>query len=544
MRQHILFLTSNKRFWMFIALTLVSFTCIPFFYNVYMLEKQVVLFKHIANNNLESAFSSLLTFTISFFVMQGFHFLAGIFASKALPVLYEELQSFSFQKMQKLPLQVVENQDGPTIEKMSSGFAENITLFLENILMSWFPLVCDILFFTFMVFRQSSACGSLVLIWTGSCFAIVRYATRNMKSKELDKEHAVEKSFFSDVFHNSLVSKVLFLGDYNSRLMRGYTEKSKNTYEKCIALIGKTRFLFGLFNISFFFGLSVLVMKRNFLSPALLINVFWQLTRKMWDLLSMSASFNTSYGRAKNSMDFFCLKEENLQGGLSISKIHSISVKELNLRVNNNLLLSSLNLVINAGDFVVLRGPSGVGKSLLLKTLAGLSNVDPSSVFINEHDIKTLSKDSIMKNITYLPQGDLMYNTTVRDNMKLGIEEEERLVELCDLVNFPLDLLDRICGVDAAFLSGGQKRKISIIRALLHKKNTRTIFLDEPFTALDHNNIQCIKNLLETLRGTYTIVCIDHTEFLLPMADKVFTLDSAMIGEIVSAPSRQAREAA
>lgn len=185
---------------------------------------------------------------------------------------------------------------------------------------------------------------------------------------------------------------------------------------------------------------------------------------------------------------------------------HTPSVHDIHLRVED-------------GETVALIGPSGCGKSTLLKLAAGLITPLRGSVAVNGRELNASNIHEIRRRIGYVIQsGGLFPHLTARSNVTLSARYlrrehrwiDERVTELADLVQLPLDLLSRYPGD----LSGGQRQRVSLMRALMLDPDV--LLLDEPLGALDpmvRYGLQVeLRQLFDRLRKSVLLVTHDMAE--------------------------------
>ena len=150
-------------------------------------------------------------------------------------------------------------------------------------------------------------------------------------------------------------------------------------------------------------------------------------------------------------------------------------------RVN---VLKGLDLEIERGEFCVLLGPSGSGKSTIAKLIAGFWDVTEGNITLGGKDIKEIPLDQLNQEIAYVSQDNYLFDRTIRDNIRMGkLNATDAEVEAvakaagCDGFIRKLDKgYDTICGEGGGHLSGGEKQRISIARAML--KNAKIVILD------------------------------------------------------------------
>jgi putative hydroxymethylpyrimidine transport system ATP-binding protein len=180
-----------------------------------------------------------------------------------------------------------------------------------------------------------------------------------------------------------------------------------------------------------------------------------------------------------------------------------IRVTDLSLRYGGRMIFENLNFEVAGGQFVVLLGPSGVGKTSLLKIIAGLET--PHSGHCTATDGQPLAK-----RIAYMGQTDLLYPwLRVLDNVMLGAKlrgarpEPDRAMQLLARVG----LADRASALPAE-LSGGMKQRAAIARTLYEQRPI--VLMDEPFSALDSITRARIQDLAAELLAGSTVLLITH----------------------------------
>jgi zinc transport system ATP-binding protein len=184
-----------------------------------------------------------------------------------------------------------------------------------------------------------------------------------------------------------------------------------------------------------------------------------------------------------------------------------VTVKNLNLRSNSDIILEDISFEIKKGDFLGIIGPNGAGKTTLFKCMLGLNRDYSGSIKLFDMDIKKESKD-IYKKIGYIPQTnnfDPRFPATVKEIIHLGTigkqignEKMENLLELTGVSEY----LDKRIGD----LSGGQQQRVMISKALIHEPEL--LILDEPATAIDANILKLFYKLLTKLNKEKNITII------------------------------------
>lgn len=197
-------------------------------------------------------------------------------------------------------------------------------------------------------------------------------------------------------------------------------------------------------------------------------------------------------------------------------------------------VLKGISLEIKNGDFAVIFGASGSGKSTFLNVISGLERPDSGKVFYDKADITALSDNELTafrkKTVGFIfQQYYLLPNMSVDKNVKMGADlagnkSYQAVIEAVGLGEklhkYPSEL------------SGGEQQRVSIARALA--KNPKVLFLDEPTGALDEQTGRQVLDYICTLQKEYgfTIVMVTHNQNIAEMANTVIKMNSGKISEI------------
>lgn len=201
-----------------------------------------------------------------------------------------------------------------------------------------------------------------------------------------------------------------------------------------------------------------------------------------------------------------------------------------------NEVLKGFDLQITDGEFTVILGASGSGKSTFLNCLSGLERVDDGSIKYNDVDITELSDTALTKfrkdNIGFIfQQYYLLPNMTVEKNVRMGADlaNNQEYGEIIKAVG-----LEEKAKKYPSELSGGEQQRVSVARALA--KKPKVLFLDEPTGALDEETGRQVLDYICKLHKEYgfTIVMVTHNQNIAEMANTVIKMNSGRIAEIYS----------
>lgn len=196
--------------------------------------------------------------------------------------------------------------------------------------------------------------------------------------------------------------------------------------------------------------------------------------------------------------------------------------------------LKDINLIVEAGEFIVLLGPSGSGKSTMLNVCSGLDTPTSGDIIIDKDTISNLTPKELTKfrrdNLGFIfQQYNLLETLDVKENVEVGSEVSSDPFDVNEIIE-QVGLLDKIDKYPYQ-LSGGEQQRVSIARAIV--KKPKILFCDEPTGALDEENAKEILNVIQKLNEVYntTVILITHNPSIGLMADRIIKLNSGNIVE-------------
>ncbi|MDR1174351.1 MAG: ABC transporter ATP-binding protein/permease [Treponema sp.] len=215
-----------------------------------------------------------------------------------------------------------------------------------------------------------------------------------------------------------------------------------------------------------------------------------------------------------------------------------IEYRDITFAYNNNItVLEHVNLKIPAGSTCALVGPSGGGKTTLCHLLPRFYEIRQGSILIDGRDIRSLTLDSLRRNIGIVQQDVFLFAGSIRENIAYGRIDasEKEIVKAAkraeiheDIIRFP-EGYDTMVGERGLKLSGGQKQRVSIARIFL--KNPPVLILDEATSALDSATELKIQHALEELSKGRTTLIIAHRLSTIRSANRIVVIDDTGIRE-------------
>ncbi|KAI3788147.1 hypothetical protein L2E82_00841 [Cichorium intybus] len=219
-----------------------------------------------------------------------------------------------------------------------------------------------------------------------------------------------------------------------------------------------------------------------------------------------------------------------------------VKFSEVSFRYSEStpLIFNKLDLHIKNGETVALVGPSGGGKTTLVKLLLRLYHPLSGRIFIDNHDIRNISLGSLRTHVGLVTQDTTLFSGTIAENIgykdlmsKIDMERVKVAAEIANAVEFIETLSEGYAtnvGPRGSLLSGGQRQRVAIARALY--QNPCILILDEATSALDTRSEMLVRQALQRLMKTRTVIVIAHRLETVLMAERVFCVNGGKLEEI------------
>jgi len=203
-------------------------------------------------------------------------------------------------------------------------------------------------------------------------------------------------------------------------------------------------------------------------------------------------------------------------------------------------ILHEINLEVRRGEMLALVGPSGAGKSTLVNLIPRFYDVSSGRILIDGHDVRSLTLDSLRQQIAQVTQETILFNDTVHNNIAYGqpdkprdqVEQAAKHALAHDFILRMPQGYDTIIGEKGFRLSGGEKQRIAIARAIL--KNAPILILDEATSALDNESESLVQAALSNLMQGRTSLVIAHRLSTVRRATRTVVLEDGRITAIGS----------
>ncbi len=210
-----------------------------------------------------------------------------------------------------------------------------------------------------------------------------------------------------------------------------------------------------------------------------------------------------------------------------------IQLQDVGYRVENQQILEGISFSIDEGEIVTITGPSGGGKSTLLKLIALIISPTSGTINYKGKDIREYEPTEYRKEVSYFFQNAALFEETVRDNLsfpaKIREEEfnEDRAKKGLEIVQLSEVGLDK----PIHELSGGEKQRVALIRNLMYPP--KVLLMDEVTSSLDQDNREIILTFIDQMNKEegVTIMWITHNQEEITASDRIITINDGKLEE-------------
>lgn len=297
---------------------------------------------------------------------------------------------------------------------------------------------------------------------------------------------------------------------------------------------------FGIAAVIFFGGSKVLANKMTAPEFFSFITAMALLYSPLKKLINSYGNVQRCVGSSERVFEIIDARSEVIDplNGYQLSNADNrVEFKNVTFRYQDENILNNINLTAEHGQIVALVGPSGGGKSTLVSLVTRFFDTREGQVLVGTHDVRDISRESLMGHIALVDQETILFHDTVANNIRYGkpsasdgeVMEAAKAAYAHDFITAMPEGYQTSIGDRGVRLSGGQRQRICIARALL--KNAPILILDEATSALDTESEQMVQKALDNLMTNRTTFVIAHRLSTVLHADKIIVLENGNIVE-------------
>ncbi len=274
---------------------------------------------------------------------------------------------------------------------------------------------------------------------------------------------------------------------------------------------------------------------------ALIQSYFLRLFDKFW---SMGKNIRNMYEAIAdaNEMTEMLVKEHEIKDApyaknLVVTK-GEIEFRRVNFGYKDGRnILNNFDFKIIPNEKIALVGPSGGGKTTLLKILFRFYDINSGEVTVDGQDISLASQDSLRQNISLVPQDPILFHRSLMENIRYGkpnasdeeIYEAAKKSHAHEFIVKLKDGYNTLVGERGIKLSGGERQRVAIARAIL--KNAPILVLDEATSSLDSESEMYIQQALKELMSNKTVIVVAHRLSTIMQMDRIVVIENGKIAE-------------
>ena len=387
---------------------------------------------------------------------------------------------------------------------------------------------------------------ALLMIPLASFFARSLGKRMGKASTEVQEKAGAVTTYLMEIFKNHKLIKIFqkenFEKERSDNYLNELKEKSKKTNIILVRASPIMETLTGIMIAILIFYSGKLIIKgeldvNNFFSFLAAMMLAYQPVRS---LATLNIAINQSISASKRVLPIIDHKssiiEKSSDKDLKIDKAN-IEFKDVSFKyeTKNDSILNSVNIKINGSKMTSLVGHSGAGKSTILNLIPRFYDCDKGDVRIDNQSIYEVKLSSLRKNISLVSQDVTLFDDTIKNNISYAnLESTEEEIKKVAELSFSSEFIenlpnkyDTLIGENGVRLSGGEKQRISIARAMLKKSSI--ILLDEATSSLDAETESKIQKALQLLIKNRTTIVIAHRLSTILNSDTIYVIDKGSV---------------
>lgn len=449
-----------------------------------------------------------------------------------------------FEKLRQLGIINIEQRQKGDLSSQVTSDVETLEVFyahtISPVLIALFVNGGISIFLSIFVNIYLGIAVFLIYIIIGVILPLILYKSSHRSGAIYREDLAAFNSFYLD----SIAGRRDIL--YNQRQSdfiqneHDITLKLQKHLVKNVKLVANTK---GLVNLMIFIGCAFLLMISYFLTFNNLLNPYLVIVlvitylssfAPITALANLPSNLNQTFASAKRLFNLLDEKVVIDNATKEINDFNSLQLKNVNFSYTAKPILKDINISLKKGDFIAIKGPSGIGKSTILKLLMKFYPYN-GSIKLNDLELSDITKESLYKSVTIFNQTTYLFNDTIRNNLLIANEDATdsdmfKALEKASLSDFILNLkdgLDTVIKEDSDNISLGEKQRLGLARVFLRKP--KLLLLDEPTSNIDALNESIILNSLKKHQDDMTIILISHKESSLKIANKIYSLKDGLL---------------
>lgn len=451
------------------------------------------------------------------------------------------LSSNSFQHLSRLNMSYFDEKNDAEILNNLRMDIENICMVADNSLFFVFAQVFSIIGGMVGLFILNAKLAGLVILLIPIKYLIARYfAKKNKKIMQqyIESEEAYSK-WFGDVVSGMREIKLFNLYQHKYVELQGYQERIVKSSKKANLLltynttVEKITMQLLMSCIYILGAIQVFNLETSVGTTFAFISYSAYVTSPITAIMNIKQMLAGIFPSVERYVAFVNIEEEQVEGE-KVPSMGDIILTDVSMYYDTNpnkYAIENLSLTIKAGSKTAVIGTNGSGKSTLINLLLRLYRYNSGNITMNGVEISSLNLDDYRSMFSVVSQDVVLFNGTIKDNLCLYKDFSDSAIKFAiqasGLEGFIKEhSLDYVVGERGTALSGGEKQKLSLARAILHDKPI--LILDEATANTDVYSKKYIHNYLFEATEK-TVIIITHSDEVLQMMDNIVFLENGKV---------------
>ena len=453
-----------------------------------------------------------------------------------------------YKNVQSLDMDWFENQKLGNISSIINDDVNQLERFLNNGINQIVQIIVSSILIGGVFFFISPVIAAIILLPIPIIFFISMFFQKNLSPKYLDVRESVGK-LNSSIFNNLLgISTIKSFASEKREthrlrdLSHNYLDKNKRAIKLSSAFVPVVRMgVLSGFLVTMVMG-SLMALNKE-ITPGEFAMLLFLTQRFLWPFTSLGEIvdlFERSMASTKRILDTLDVKAVIKDGANKdfTSFDESLDFKSIQFYYNkNNIVFDNISFTVERKKITAIVGPTGIGKTSLVKLLLRFYDPQKGEIRIGNEDIKSLELRSLRENIGLVGQDTFLFDGTIQENIiypdeNVDFEKMKKVSELSQSYEFIQDFekgFETLIGERGVKLSGGQKQRLAIARALY--KDPSILVFDEATSSIDNHTESLIQKSMKDICRDRTALIIAHRLSTIRYADNIIVIDNGNIAE-------------
>ena len=450
------------------------------------------------------------------------------------------------ERLRKLPISYFGKKDisdiTTTIMKDAASLEDVFSAFIPSL----FSAIISTILICIGIFIYDLKLG-LAIFWCVPISFTLIFLTKKIQQKEAKNTKNIIL-----VYIDKLQEIIENIKDIKSNNREEYHEKDiLNNFDELEKSLTVAEFKVGSMVTSIQMILKIGMASTVLISSNMLLNgnlstleffIFLMIATRIYDpLLSAMVNLSALFQAALSINRTKEFENTDIQEGSEKTKYNGYDIEfknvEFSYHKNGEKTINNLSFVAKQGEVTSLVGPSGGGKSTVLRLASRFWDLDSGKITLGGEDTMKIDPETLLKSISIVFQDVTLFNNTVMENIRIGRKNasDEDVIKAAknakchDFIMQMPNGYSTMIGENGSKISGGERQRLSIARALL--KDAPVVFLDEATSSLDIKNETAVQEAISNLTKDKTVIVVAHRMRTIMGADKIFVLKNGSIAQ-------------